>query len=108
MSATLISDLELRTVLCDPAELYAAITSWSHYAAKAAVVDGDCELILTDMVAKGRIVLCTMVHRERKAYLSLLSADDASSFREQLGEAIFEMNSAIIAETMTRRRRTRI
>ena len=105
--AILINDLELKTVLCDPAELYAAITGWSHYTAKAAVVAGDCEFILTDMVAKGRIVLCTMVHRERKAYLSLLSADDAASFRERLSEAIFEMNSTMLAETMTRRRRTR-
>lgn len=105
--AMLISDAELRTVLCNPAELYAAVTSWSHYKPKEPAISGDCELLLTDMVAMGRIALCTLVHSRREAFLSLLTADDALSFRDRLGDAVFEMNSTMFAETVSRPGRIR-
>lgn len=105
--ATLIDDLELKTVLCDPAEFYSAITSWSHYRSQKPAVEGDCELLLTDLVAHGAIVICTLVHRKREAYLSLLPADDALSFRDRLGEAVFNMNSAMLADTILRPRSVR-
>jgi len=106
--ATLISDPELKTILCDPAAFYVAITSWSHYRPQEPAVQGDCELVLSDMVAAGRIVLATLVHSRREAFLSLLSADDASAFRERLGQAVFDMNTATLIDTISRAPRRRI
>jgi len=103
--ATLISDPELKTILCDPASFYAAVTSWPHYQPLEPAVQGDCELLLTDMVAAGRIVLATLVHGRREAFLSLLSADDASAFRDRLGQAVFDMNTATLIDTISQPRR---
>ena len=106
--ATLIGDIELKVVLSDPGELYSALTSWSHYRPKEPAITGDCELVITDMVAKGRIVAACLVHARCEAFLMLLTADDAQAFRERLGELVYEANSAMLAETMTRPVKTRI
>lgn len=106
--ATLISDMELRTVLSKPAALYGAITSWSHFRAREPVVEGDCEFLVTDMVAAGCIVMICMVHPLREALLMLLKPDDVPALRERLGELVYEMNSNLLIETMTRPVRTKL
>lgn len=96
--AILIDDHELRTVLANPLSLYEAVTGWSHFKPKEAVVPGDCELILTDMVARGCAVACTLVHARREAFLILLSPDDVRAFGDRLAALESEIGAAIMAD----------
>lgn len=105
--ATAIADWELRSVLANPAELYAAITSWSHFRARTPVIEGDNELVITDMVARGCMAAACLVHSRREAFLMLLKPEDAQAFQERLGGLLFEMNSLMLAETMSRPRMKR-
>lgn len=97
-TSILIDDQELRTVLANPTALYSAIVSWRHYVPKQAVIPGDCELILTNMVAAGRAVLCTVVHSRGEAFLSLLSLDDIAAFHERLESLPGEMGAALMSD----------
>lgn len=96
--AILIEDTELQSVLSNPLSLYEAVTSWRHYTPKQAVVPGDSELIVTDMVARGCAVACTLVHPRREAFLILLNADDARALGERLSTVGSEIGAAILTE----------
>lgn len=96
-----VSDSHLETALCHPTSLYEALTSAKGYTPKAPACTGDCELVLTDLVARGRLICCTVVHGERKAYLSLLSADEAMEMRTRLEELTFGLNSLGLAKALT-------
>lgn len=93
-----IDDNELRETLCQPHALYDALTSWSHFKPKEAIVPGDCELIMTDMMARGCAVACTLVHSRREAFLILLSPDDIRAFGDRLAALEPEMGSALMNE----------
>ena len=103
--AEIVNELELRNLLCDPVQLYQVITGREDYSPKTPLVEGDCELLLTNLVARGRIVIVTMVHACRQAFLSLLSIEDAVIMRERLGELVPEVASTQLRESMQRSRR---
>jgi hypothetical protein len=95
---TLIDEDELRSVLCQPVAFYQAITGWRHYRPKLSDTPGDCEFLITNMVARGSIVCATLVHQTGEAYMSLLSPDEVLAFRDRLGEVIPEMGSALMQD----------
>jgi hypothetical protein len=99
-----IEDWELKTTLGQPAEFYAAITSWPHYKPKTPTAEGDCEFLVTDMVSKGCIVAATMVHSRREAFLTLISLEDAVKFREALEHNALAVGYSQITAALSGRR----
>ncbi len=101
----IVGDLELRNVLADPLELYRVVTSKERYRQQPPRVEGDCELILTDLVAKECLVVVTVSHSRREAFLSLISTEDALLMAARLGDLVPELTAVRLRESMRRRPR---
>lgn len=100
-----VTNAQLASMLGDPVELYRNVTSKEHYSPKPPAVAGDCELLLTDIAARGRLLVVTLAHDCKLAYASLLSIEDALLMRERLGELVPELTSALLRADSQRRPR---
>lgn len=96
-----VDDSHLETALCHPSSLYEALTSAKGYTARKPACKGDCELVLTDLIARGHLICCTVLHAKREAYLSLLSAEEAVEMRTRLEELTLGLNSLQLAKALT-------
>jgi hypothetical protein len=91
-----LSDWQVKTFLADPLQFYAAITSRKRYVPKADLVDGDNELMTSDLCYRGCAVLVCMAHRTHQAFLMMIRNEDLTALQEGLKRLQFDMNSAAL------------
>jgi hypothetical protein len=91
--ATEIDQFRLHALFASPAEFYELMLTRKGYLPNQ-VVEFDAELVAPGWTSMGRVLLCAMVHHEKKAYLIMLNSEECSAMRETLEQQQIGLNMA--------------
>jgi hypothetical protein len=91
--ATEIDQFKLHALFANPSEFYELMVNRKGYIPKQ-VVEFDAEIVAPEWSSMGCVLLCLMVHHERKAYVVMLDSEALSSMRESLEQLQVGLNMA--------------
>jgi hypothetical protein len=91
--ATEIDQFKLSALFANPTHFYQLMVERKGYKPQQ-TIEFDAELIAPGWHALGCVLLVTMVHHERKAYIVMLSSEDATGLRESLEQQQLAVNTA--------------